>query len=106
MTKEDEEDSQFVLAESIILAASAGGIGPLEVDENNRADGTEANNAPILLSGCTSNLRSEDMVELHRHGIAIYYDNNPAPGPVDSKHGHLQKHLYLPWVYRAIRETC
>ena len=78
MTKEGEEDSLFVLAEAVIPAASSGGIGPLAVYGNNRAYGAEENDAPILLSGRTSNLRSEDMVELRRQGIAIGDDNNPA----------------------------
>ena len=71
MTQEGEKDSLFVLAEAVIPTVSAGVIGLLAVDESNRADGAEANNAPILLSGCTSNLRLEDMVELCRQGIAI-----------------------------------
>ena len=79
MTEEGEEDSIFVLDKAVIPAVSAGGIGPLVVDVNNRADGAEANNAPILLSGRTSNLRLEDMVELCRHWISIDDDNNPAP---------------------------
>ena len=41
--------------------------------------GAEANDAPILLSGRTSNLRSEDMMEIRRQGISINHDNNPAP---------------------------
>ena len=57
MNEEGEEDSLFLLSEAIIRAASAGGIGPLAVDGNNRANGAETNNAPILLSGCTLNLR-------------------------------------------------
>ena len=64
VTKEGEDDNLFVLAEAAIPAFSAGAIGPLAVDEKNRADGAEANNASILLSSCTSNLRSEDMVDL------------------------------------------
>ena len=56
MTEEGEEDSLCVLAEAVILAVRSGAIGPLAVDENNRADGAEANDAPILLSGRTSNL--------------------------------------------------
>ena len=58
MTKEVEEDSIFFLAEAVIPAASAGGIGPLTVDGNNCADGAEANDALILLLGCTSIIRS------------------------------------------------
>ena len=27
-------------------------------------------------------------------------------GPVASNHGNLQKHRYLPWVYRALWGTC
>ena len=48
-------------------------------DQTNRSDGAESNDSPILLSGRTSNLRSEDMVELRRQGIAIDDDNDPAP---------------------------
>ena len=62
MKEEGEEDSLFVLAEAVIPVASDGGIGPLAVDGNNRDDGAEANYAPILLSVCTSDIRSEDMV--------------------------------------------
>ena len=36
-TEEGEEDSLFVLAEAVIPAFSAGGIGPLAVDGNNCA---------------------------------------------------------------------
>ena len=79
VTEEGEEDSLFVLAEAVVPAVSAGGIGPLAVGGNNRTDGAEANDAPILLSVRMSNLRSEDMVELCRQGIAINYENNPAP---------------------------
>ena len=79
MAEEGEEDSLFFLAEAVIPVASAGGIGPLAVDVNNCVDGAEANDAPILLSDRTSNLRSEDMVELRRQGIAINDDNNTAP---------------------------
>ena len=79
VTEEGEVDSLFVLAEAVVPAVSAGGIGPLAVGGNNRTDGAEANDAPILLSGRMSNLRSEDMVEICRQGIAIDYDNNPAP---------------------------
>ena len=86
MTKQGEEERIFVLSEAVIPAVSAVAIGPLAVDENNRAEGAEANDAPILLSGCTSNLRSEDMVELCRQGIAINDDNNPAPENVP-QHG-------------------
>ena len=79
VTKYCEEDSLFFLAEAVIPTVSAGSIGPMEVDENNRADGTKGNDAPILLLGRTSNLRLEDTVELCRQGIAIDYDNYPAP---------------------------
>ena len=79
MTQEGEEDSLFVLAEAVIPAVSAGAIGPLTFNQTNRADGAEANDAPILLSGRMSNLLSDDMVELLRQGIAINDDNNPAP---------------------------
>ena len=79
VTQEGEEDSLFVLVEAAIPAVSAGAIGPLTFDQTNRADSAEANDAPILLSGRTSNLRSEDMVELHCQEISIYNDNDPAP---------------------------
>ena len=79
VTKEGEEDSLFVLVESVIPTVSAVSINPLTFDQTNRADGAEANNAPILLSGRTSNISSEDMVELRRQGIAMDDDNNPAP---------------------------
>ena len=71
--------SLFVLAESVIPSVSAGSIGTLTFYQTNRADGAEANNAPTLISGWTSNLRSEDMVELCRQGISIDDDNNPSP---------------------------
>ena len=58
MTEEGEEDSLFLLAEAVIPTVSAVGIGNLTVDGNNRADGAEANDAPILLLGRTSNLRT------------------------------------------------
>ena len=58
VTKEGEEDRPFGLAEAVIPAVSAGDIGTLSVDENNRDDGAEENYAPILLSGRTLNLRS------------------------------------------------
>ena len=67
------------LPEAVIRAASAGVIGPLAVDGKNCADGAEAKDAPILLSVRTSNLRSEDMVEIQRQGIDIDDDNNPSP---------------------------
>ena len=79
LTQEGEEDSLFVLAEDVIPAVSAGAIGPLTFDQTNRADGVEANDASILLSVRTSNLRLEDMVELRSQGISIDDDNNPAP---------------------------
>ena len=79
VTQEGEEDSLFVLAESVIPTVSAGAIGPLTFDQTNRADGAEANDAPILLSGRTSNIRLEDMVEHLRQGISIDDDNDPAP---------------------------
>ena len=79
VTQDGEEDSLFVLEETGIPAVSAGAISPLTFDQTNRADGSEANDAPILLSGRTSNLRSEDMVELRRQGISIDDDNDPAP---------------------------
>ena len=82
VTKEGEEDSLFVIAEAVAPASSAGEIGPLAVDGNNRTDGEEANDAPILLSDRMSNLRSEDRVELRRKCIAINDDNNPAPDNV------------------------
>ena len=78
VTKECEEESLFVLAEAVIYADITGGIGTLAVDGNNRADGAEAKYAPILLSGCTSNLRLEDMVDLCRQWIAIAGYNNLA----------------------------
>ena len=79
LKEEGEEESLFVLAEAVIPAASAGGIGPLAVDGKNRADGAEANDAPILLSGRTSNIRLEDMVELLCQGISIDDGNEPTP---------------------------
>ena len=79
MNKSGEDDSLFVLSESVIPAASNGGIGPLVFDGNNCFDGEEANDAPILLSGRTLSLRSEDMVELCRQGISIDDDNDTAP---------------------------
>ena len=79
VTEKGEEDSLFLLEEAVIPAASDGDIGPLAVDRNKRADDAEANDAPILLSGCTSNQGLEDMVGLRRQGIAIDYDNDPAP---------------------------
>ena len=43
VTKEGEEDSLFFLEEAFIPADIAGAIGPLAVDENNRADGAKGN---------------------------------------------------------------
>ena len=57
VTEEGEEDSLFFLSEAVIPDVSTGAIGPMSVDENNCADGAEANYAPILLSVRTSNLR-------------------------------------------------
>ena len=51
----------------------------MDVGENNCTDGVEANYAPNLLSGRTSNLCSEDMAQLFCQGISISGDNNPAP---------------------------
>ena len=61
MIQEGTANSLFVLAEALVPAAGAEGIGALEFGGNNHNDGAEANNPPNLLSGCTSNLRSEDM---------------------------------------------
>ena len=79
VTEEGEEDSLFVLSGAVTPSVSAGVIGPLAVKENNRADGTEVNAAPILLSVRMQNLGLEDMVDLCRQGIAINDDKNPAP---------------------------
>ena len=79
MTEEVEDESIFFLAEAVTPAASAGGIGLLESGRNNRTDGAEANDAPILLLGHTSNLRLEDMVELRCQWITTNYDNYTAP---------------------------
>ena len=79
VTQEDEQDRLFVLAEAVIPAVSAGAIGSLIFDQTNLAYGAEANNAPIVLSGRTLNLRLEEMVELSCQGISIDDDNNPAP---------------------------
>ena len=57
VTQEGEEDSLFVLVEAVIIAVSAGAIGPLIFNQSNRDDGAEANDAPTLLSGRTSNIR-------------------------------------------------
>ena len=70
MTQEGEEDSLFVLSGAVIPAVSAGAIGPLPFDQTNCTDGAEANDDPILLSGCTSNLRSEYTMDLRRQGKA------------------------------------
>ena len=59
VTKEGDEDILLVLAEAVIPVVSTGAIGPLSVDENNRADGAESNDAPILISGRTSNIRPD-----------------------------------------------
>ena len=85
VNEEVEEDILFVLSEAFIPDASTGGIGPMEVDGNNRSDGSEANDAQILLSGRTSNIRLEDMVKLRRQGIAIKDDNDTAPENVPRK---------------------
>ena len=79
VTQEGEEDIFFVLAEAVIPAVRAGAIGLLTFDQTNCADGAEANDAPILLLGRTSNVRLEDMVELLRQGIDINDDNDPEP---------------------------
>ena len=79
MTQEGTENRIFVLSEAPVSAVGAGGIGAIEVGENNRTNGAESNDAPKLLSHCTSNLRSEDMAELCCQGIAINDDNNPKP---------------------------
>ena len=57
MTQEGTKEIFFVLAEAPVPAAGAGGIGALAVGRNYCTDGSEANNAPNLLSGRTSNLR-------------------------------------------------
>ena len=77
VTQEGEEDS--LLAEDVIPTVRARSIDSLEFYQTNRADGEEANDALVLLSGRTSNLRSEDMVGLLRQGIAIDDDNDTAP---------------------------
>ena len=51
----------------------------MSVYGNTCGDGAEANDALILSSVCTLNLRSEDMVELCRQGIAINDDKDPSP---------------------------
>ena len=53
VTEDGEKDSLFFSTEAVIPAARAGVIGPMEVDGKNIADGEEANDVPILLSGCT-----------------------------------------------------
>ena len=50
----------FLSSPAVVPADSAGSIGLLTFDQKNRADGAEANDAPTLLLGWTSNLRSED----------------------------------------------
>ena len=82
VNKEGEEDSLFVLVEDVVPTAITGGIGPLVDDGNNYTGGAEANDDSILLSGCTSNIRLEHMVELRCQGIAINDDNDPAPDNV------------------------
>ena len=77
VTQEGTEESLFFLAEAPIPAAGKGGICALSVDRKDHTDGAEANDAPNLLSGCTSNLRSEDMAEICHQWIAIDDDNNP-----------------------------
>ena len=72
------DNSLFVLAESPVLAAGSRGIGALVVGRNDCIDGAEANDAPNLISGRTSNIHSEDMAELRRQVIAIDDDNYPA----------------------------
>ena len=78
VTQKGTEDSLFVLAEAPVPDAGAGGICALLVGGNNHTDGTEANDAPNLILGFTSNLRLEDMTELLRQGSAIDDDKNPA----------------------------
>ena len=68
MNQEGEEDSLFVLSEAVIPAFSAGAIGPLKFDQTNCADGAEANDTPILISGQTLNINSKDREELFRQG--------------------------------------
>ena len=79
MTKEGAYDSLFLFVEAVVLAASAGVIGPLAGCVNNCNDGAEVNGAPNLLLGCALNLSLEDMVDLRYHGIAIGDNNYPAP---------------------------
>ena len=79
MTQEGTYYILFVLSKAAIPDAGAGGIGSLAVDRNNRTDGAESNNAPNLLSGCTSNLHYEDMADILHKWIDIAGDNNPVP---------------------------
>ena len=78
VTIQGAEDSLFFPAKYTVPAADSGGIGAMSVDRNDCTDGAEANDAPNLLSGRTSKIRSEDMAELHRQYISIDDDNNPA----------------------------
>ena len=87
VTKEGTQESLFVLEESVVPAAGAGGIGALAIGGNNHTDGVEANDAANLLSVCTLNLRSEDMAEIRRKGITTYDDNDPEPENVPSQGG-------------------
>ena len=73
MTQVITEDRLFFLSE-----APVPGIGSLAFDINDRTDGAEVNNALNLLSGHTSNIRSDNMEELRSQGIDIYDDKNPA----------------------------
>ena len=82
MTQEGKEEILFVLAEAPIPADITGGIVDLKVGINDRTNSAEANDAPNLLSGHTSNLSSEYMTELRRQGIAIDDDNYPSPDNV------------------------
>ena len=82
MIQEGTQEILFVLPEDPVPAAGAGGIGALAVGRKYRTDGAEANDAPNLLSGHTSNLSLEDMAEIFRQGIAIDYDKNTAPDNV------------------------
>ena len=79
MTQGIIEDRLFVLYKYPVPAASDRGIGDPVVDVNNCTDGVEANNAPNLLSVCTSNICSEDMVKLRSQEIHVDDDNNTAP---------------------------
>ena len=79
VTQEFIEDSPFVLSKAPVTATGAGGIGALAVGRKDRTDDAEANDAPNLLSGCTPNLRLEDMAELFLQGITIDDDKNAEP---------------------------